>query len=60
MGQKNLAILTRFFLQENVWRFLPGGPKKVAVITWRPYYRGGRRRDFTVSLFTSGLVTRKS
>ena len=56
MGQKNLAILTRFFLQENVWRFLPGGPKKVAVITRRPYYRGGRKAGFhciIVNIWTS-------
>lgn len=27
MDQKNLAVLTRVFLQENAWRFLPGGQK---------------------------------
>ena len=43
-GRKNLAVLTTAFLQENVWRFLPGSPKKsgrnneVAVLQ-----RGGRK-----------------
>ena len=33
MGQKNLALLTGgVFLQENVWRFLPGSQKKVVVV----------------------------
>ena len=38
IGQKNLAVLTRVFLQENLWRVLPGGRKKVAVITRWPHY----------------------
>ena len=34
IGRINVvAVLTRVFQQENVWRFLPGGQKKVAVIT---------------------------
>ena len=52
MGQKNFGrIIEGFFLQENVWRFLPGGEKK-----W-PYYRGGRiaevamKRGFTVDSY---------
>ena len=28
-----LAILTRVFLQENVWRFFLGGQKNVAITT---------------------------
>ena len=32
IGRINVVdVLTRVFLQENVWRFLPGGQKKVAV-----------------------------
>ena len=32
MGQKSLAVVTRFFLQENVWPAVwSGGPKKLAV-----------------------------
>ena len=27
-GINRLAVLTRVFLQENVWQFLPGGEKK--------------------------------
>jgi len=44
LGRKKLAVLTRAFLQENVWRFLPGSPPKsgrnneVAVLQ-----RGGRK-----------------
>ena len=52
-----VAILTRFFfLQENAWRFLPGGPKKVAVIIRWSYYRGGRKAGFhciIVNIWTS-------
>ena len=39
MGQKNLAVLMGwpnkrgFFLQENVWQYLPGGQKKT--VTWQ-------------------------
>ena len=35
MGQKKMAVVTGwpylrgYFLQENVWRFLPGGHKKL-------------------------------
>ena len=28
LGPKKLALLTRVFLQENIWRFLPGSQKK--------------------------------
>jgi len=38
-----------FFLQENVWRFLLGGPKKVAAIRSSPYYRDGRKAGFHFS-----------
>ena len=46
MGQKNLAVLftSVFFLQENVWRFLPGGQKK-----WRRNKKVAVRRGFTVN-----------
>ena len=27
-GIDRVAVLTRVFLQENVWQFLPGGQKK--------------------------------
>ena len=29
----DFSILTRVFLQENLWQFFPGGQKTVAVIT---------------------------
>ena len=38
-------------LQENVWWFLPGGQKKVAVITRWLYYRGGRKVGFHCTKF---------
>ena len=47
MCRKKLAVLTRVFLQQNVWRFLPDGQKKVAVIMWL-YYQGDRKASFTV------------
>ena len=28
LGPKKLALLTRVFLQENIWRFFPGSQKK--------------------------------
>ena len=47
MGQKNLAVLTGgVFLQENVWRFLPGSQKKVVVVMRWPYYLGGHEAVF--------------
>ena len=44
LGPKKLALLTRVFLQENIWRFLPGSQKKVAV-----------RRVSTVVFWVSGF-----
>ena len=32
-GPKTFSLLTRIFCQRNVWQFLPGGQKKVAVKT---------------------------
>ena len=46
-GRDNeLTLLTSVSLQENVWLFLPGDQKKVAVITRRPYYRGSCKAGF--------------
>ena len=51
-----VAVFTRvFFLQENVWRFLSGGQKKVAVIT-----RFAVRRGFTVMFFNNHVFARLS
>ena len=35
-GRINRVALTRVVLQENVWQFLPGNPKEVAVLTRWP------------------------
>ena len=46
MDQKNLVVLTRVFLQENAWPFLPGGQKsgcnnEVTVLRTEVAVRGG-------------------
>ena len=46
-----VTVLMRVCLQENVWWFLPGGQKKVAVITRWLYYRGGRKVGFHCTKF---------
>ena len=46
-----VAVLTRVCLQENVWWFLPGSQKKVAVITRWLYHRGGRKAGFHCTKF---------
>ena len=46
-----VTVLMRVCLQENVWWFLPGGQKKVAVITRWLYYRGGRKAGFHCTKF---------
>ena len=51
MGQKSLALLTSDGINEGFFTrkcvvVLPGGQKKVAVITRWPYYRGGRKAGF--------------
>ena len=57
MGQKGFAVLMGwpcergYFLQENVWWFLPGGQKKLAVITRWLYHRGGRKAGFHCTKF---------
>ena len=46
-----VTVLMRVCLQENVWWFLPGGQKKVAVITRWLYYRGGCKAGFHCKKF---------
>ena len=46
-----MTVLMRVCLQENVWWFLPGSQKKVAVITRWLYYRGGRKVGFHCTKF---------
>ena len=51
MGQKKgrnneETVLMRVSIQENVWLYLPGSQKKLAIITRRPYYRGGCKAKF--------------
>ena len=46
-----VAVLTRVFFTRKCMEFLPGGQKKVAVITrWR-YYRGGREAGFRCTMY---------
>ena len=57
MGQKKFCringvmVLMTVCLQENIWWFLPGGQKKVAVIIRWLYYRGGRKAGFHCTKF---------
>lgn len=52
MGSKKLAVLTGgnrindVFLQKKMYSRLARPPKKVAVLTRLPYYRGGREAGF--------------
>ena len=61
MGQKKfgcyneVTVLTRVSLQENVWSFLLGGRKKVAVI--RSIYRGGLKSGFHFKVIYDVLLS---
>ena len=48
MGRKDLAVLTRVFVQENEWLFCPAA-KIVDVKMRSPYYRGGHKAGFQFS-----------
>ena len=61
MGQKKLAVLTRVFCTRKCMAVFARRPKKVAVITRWPCYRGGRKAGFHCNMcLETGYSTKKS
>ena len=61
MGPKKLAVLTRVFCTRKCMAVFARRPKKVAVITWWPYYPGGRKAGFHYNMhLETGYSTKKS
>ena len=54
-ANKTMVILTSDFFYKKMYGRFGWRPEKVAVITSKPYYRGGRKAGFTLHIMITSL-----